>query len=225
VPFSEAYSDIRFQNVGYDPEPGLIALISKNIVAHEVADRLSFESSAGSEHQWVNGSDVFISSMPSGLDTGVLRYHASRLNSSVTCENIPSTSFPTTCSGSRPFFGDVTVQQDSQDPGSAHVRWCAPGAYDVSPWTRSRDRQDIVEEFFLDVSASTSFDRATFENSNPNFTTHCSASTTKGYFELPNYYNQHQPGPLLDKWPSTEDLAANFNDVGSTYIPTPLWEM
>lgn len=227
VPYSAYNHRTRYELVGQEPEPGIMALVPKNLVTLDVANKLSHETGPDSEYLWVNGTDVFASSLPSASDTGVLRYLATRLNSSITCENIPSTSFPATCAGSRPFFGDATLtseQKNGRPPGSVHIRWCAPGAYDVSPWTLSRDRQDIVEEFFVDVWASEYIEVISY-GEDSNFTTHCSAKTTKGYFELPNNYNQHHPGPLLERWPSREDLAANFNDIGTDSKNEVLWEV
>jgi hypothetical protein len=41
---------------------------------------------------------------------------------------------------------------------------------------------------------------------------HCIANTARGPFELPNAFNQHKPGPFLDKWPSQQEIAASYND-------------
>ena len=45
----------------------------------------------------------FVAAIPNNTVTGILREHAIRLNSSVTCEDIATESFPVQCEGSRPF--------------------------------------------------------------------------------------------------------------------------
>jgi hypothetical protein len=46
-----------------------------------------------------------------------------------------------------------------------------------------------------------------------NFTLHCKANTTRGYFELGNSQNNFTYGPLLQKWPSVEEVKLDFNDL------------
>ncbi|KAK2755085.1 hypothetical protein FQN54_006614 [Arachnomyces sp. PD_36] len=54
-----------------------------------------------------------------------------------------------------------------------------------------------------------------FPEDYPSFTLKCEASTTRGYFELGNDRNGQIYGPLLEKWPSPEEMAREFND----YLP------
>ena len=52
-----------------------------------------------------------------------------------------------------------------------------------------------------------------------NYTMHCTASTTRGYFELGNHMNNYVYGPLLDKWPNEEYIFSetnNFLAVGAS---------
>ena len=73
-------------------------------------------------------------------------------------------------------------------------RMCAPDYPKVSfsqYSPGSRDRQDLSEDLYLDLSQSSA-----------NITYHCGINTTIGYFELPNYWNNHNAGELLSKWPN-----------------------
>jgi hypothetical protein len=74
------------------------------------------------------------------LNTGILREHALRLNSTTECSRIAGDQFPTTCGGTMP------LTRTLDDPQNITIRICAPGNYGESPWTLSRNRQDITEE-------------------------------------------------------------------------------
>lgn len=146
--------------------------------------------------------NFFVSSAPNGTETGVLREHAIRLNSSVSCELIPKHKFPTPCPGPRPFHTSLSNRL-------MDVRICVPGEYGVTPWSLSRNRQDISEELFIDFEDRTPGLKSYV--SKP-FTIQCKASTSRGYFELGNYKNGQTYGPLLEKWPSPEEMKRDFND-------------
>ncbi|KAJ7020729.1 hypothetical protein C8F04DRAFT_1274646 [Mycena alexandri] len=45
-----------------------------------------------------------------------------------------------------------------------------------------------------------------------NFTTKCTAGSSRGYFELGNYFNGFAYGPLLQEWPAPEVIASDFNN-------------
>ncbi|KAI1084089.1 hypothetical protein F5B20DRAFT_526672 [Whalleya microplaca] len=158
----------------------------------------------------------FVSAFPPSIDTGVLRYHAMRLNSSINCSPLAREEYPSTCTGDRPFTSDSVIRTNGTD--ALQIRWCNPGAYDTTPWSLSRSRQDITEEVFLDVFVPWDGSFRKTLGLNGNFTVHCTASTTRGYFELPNYYNGFQAGPLIEKWPSQEVLETEFNDAIGRYM-------
>jgi hypothetical protein len=40
----------------------------------------------------------------------------------------------------------------------------------------------------------------------------CKATTTRGYFEPGNDWNNNTYGPLLEHWPDPAEMAENFND-------------
>lgn len=226
----------------YDPEPADMARAPAGAIVRRVASQLSMVNEeerqshiwadvqtpgdlSSHTNQFANDDGLlstaldptvgnpalpfFVSALPTGFTTGVLREHAMRSNSSVSCKSVSASAFPSVCPGSRPFNGTY------RGPSST-FRWCAPGAYDVYPWTNSRDRQDITEEVYIDgliQAGSALWQLQTVQENGLNFTLHCMANTTRGYFELGSYYNDNTPGPLLETWPSQDDLNANFNDA------------
>ena len=89
----------------------------------------------------------------------------------------------------------------------------------------------MTEEFFVDglmVLFSPVYnltDRFFHDMTGPggslaDYTMHCTVSTTRGYFELASQHNNNTFGPLLEKWPSPDELAANFNDRTDGVLPT-----
>lgn len=149
-----------------------------------------------------NPEGFFVTSLPNGTNTGVLREHALRLNSSVSCEAIPRSEMPDPCPGARPF--ETHVKRSGVE-----LNICAPGDSDEFPFTPSRHRQDFSEELYIDFNMDRSMVLST---NNDNFTTHCTSSTSRGYFELGNVWNDYVYGPLLDKWPSPDEMEKDFHD-------------
>lgn len=97
---------------------------------------------------------------------------------------------------------------------------CVEGNHSDVPRTRSRDRQDIHENIWLRLEVAQQPDgsredgQALLEDVTA-FNLSCRASSTRGYFELGNHWNNQVFGPLLDKWPTRDDIRKNFNDYGS----------
>jgi hypothetical protein len=228
--------------LGADPEPNALPKLWRSSVVRRLASsmaadtlqtrqpRMWSEAITGSEYDAqhaearlkgittmgdaVRSSDrlsVFSSAFPSNTDTGVRRFHSMRLNSSAECLPIPAQDFPETCDGDMPFEGDYMAKAGEED--AVRVRWCVPGNYSRYPFSDSRDRQDIAEELFLDVSVvMEGIVGSSYPSHKINFTIACTGNTTRGYFELPNHFNQHRPGPLLDVWPSNDEIQQNFDD-------------
>ncbi|KAI0023413.1 hypothetical protein F4780DRAFT_79957 [Xylariomycetidae sp. FL0641] len=144
----------------------------------------------------------FVTALENGTNTGVLRQHAIRLNSSIQCEYISQADFPSPCPGARPMETHVERPDLKLDV-------CAPGNWSEFPFTISRDRQDISESLYLKLEVSSEL--ASLADAD-NFTLSCIASTSRGYFELGNERNGFVYGPLLDKWPQPEDIGKNFQD-------------
>lgn len=221
---------------GYDPEPADMAYTPGNLVARKVRSQLPTLSNLDSlEHIWPNvagmgdnwGLDIgdtfyyyqktsiktipfYVSNFPQNFNTGALREHAIRFNSTASCEIVPRSDFPAICPGAHALAGEFSNKETQN-------RFCVPGDYTTTPWTISRNRQDITEELWIDNYIpydSVIMDMVTLASSNfTNLTVHCVASTTRGYFELPNYQNDGNAGELLTDWPSQATLEANFNDV------------
>jgi hypothetical protein len=143
----------------------------------------------------------FVAALPNATTTGVLRHRLMRLNSTVDCDQIDTSSFPVSCEGQRPFSASYNWTE-----GPA-IRLCVPGERGLYPWNLSRNRQDITEDFYLDISGLA----PAFGNKNTAYNTsltlHCSAETARGYFELGNYRNDLRPGQLLERWEESDPYA------------------
>ncbi|KAI7157093.1 hypothetical protein KC349_g5825 [Hortaea werneckii] len=153
--------------------------------------------------------DFFVSAVPRDTTTGVLRQHAMRMNSSAECADISQDEFPSQCGGDLPFSTSYDAGNETQ------IRICVPGNHTQSPWSLTRDRQDIEEEMFIDFTSYVDPDtRSGAANvfRGRNFTAHCTTKSTRGYFELANYRNNYTAQPLMDKWPDRETLQTDFND-------------
>lgn len=227
---------LKYSVGGYDPEPADMAVAPGNLVARKVGNQLPTLSNMDSQnHIWpilpqlgdnwlidvgntfyyyqkmtAKSIPFYVTAFPPDFNTGVLREHAIRLNTSVSCEMVPRSSYPDICPGDRPLVGEFSSTETRN-------RYCVAGDYTTVPWTIDRHRQDIVEEMWVDnyipygspISLLSSF----AESSVNNITVHCAANTTRGYFELPNFHNKDTPGTLLEEWPSQHVLDRDFNDV------------
>lgn len=151
----------------------------------------------------------FVSSLMNGTNTGILRQLGMRLNSTSSCATTNISDFPTTCAGGRPFVSKLNFE-------GLNVSICAPGNYEETPWTLSRDRQDISEELWIDLaldSYETNIEAMELQwGVSTNWTLHCTVDTTRGYFEIPNTHTNNNPGPLLEKWPSEKEMFEDWND-------------
>jgi len=146
---------------------------------------------------------AFFAAFPFNMTTGTRRYHAMRFNSTINCEFLSKDKFPIDCPGNKPYNTSIEVRNSTS---LSELRICVPGTWGTSPWTLSRNRQDIKEEVYLQL----------WDNSDKNTssTIHCSSATTRGYFELGNYRTNGAYGPLLEKWPSPRVMGRDFNDKG-----------
>ncbi|PWY83250.1 hypothetical protein BO94DRAFT_495556 [Aspergillus sclerotioniger CBS 115572] len=213
--------------VGLDPEPAALEYFPQSLAVQQVAKKTQLVSELDVQpylwpEHWTSISDAeaietgtflwydeafpsekyFVSALQNGTNTGVLREHALRLNSTSACVTVPASEFPQTCPGDRPFVTNLTA------PDTLDIRICVPGVYGQTPWTLSRDRQDISEEMWIDVVPQL----WEYDINQYNFTLRCTTNSTRGYFEISNYRNNDNPGPLLEKWPSQEELEKDFND-------------
>jgi hypothetical protein len=238
------YDKERYRTLGYDAYPSALGQVPINIVSSELTTRLAVESEYGIQPRlWIEGYpapgreggglqplprlddqligkwNFFASAFPSNVDTGVLRYYAMRMNSSIHCESVSKDIFPNTCPGPKSLQGFISLpvlnMTDSTDDSYVEppvtVRWCVPGAYDSSPWETIRDRQDIGEVLFIDLDKPPTGNYSHFFEGG-SFTTRCSAKSTRGIFELPNYHNNFRAGPLLEKAPVPQSHSPTTND-------------
>jgi hypothetical protein len=165
----------------------------------------------------------FVAGIPANLTTGVLREHALRFNSSIECKEIDGASFPSPCPGEGPFS---VILQKAND---TRIRVCVPGKVGNFPWTRSRNRQDLSEELYLDLLDDNDSGAGGIRNIHTiSSTVRCVAKTTRGFFELGNTWNDDTYSSLLDQWPSRGPMLEEFNDWvvtnkgGDGFIPTEL---
>jgi len=228
VPTCLSYRD-RSDPIGTEPEPGAAANLS-DVEEAVYAKSLNVNGSSPNTHLWQDpypdpyyryrttsfaemyakvGSDFFVSTVPTNKTTGLIRQHTLRLNSTAECQQISRQMFPVSCAGENPFMANFSR-------AGLNIRICSQGNSRIYPWTESRDRQDITEEFFIDSFSTRLFspdnlssDR--IRDSQTNYTLRCTGKTTRGYFELGNIYNGYQRGGLLEKWP-TESEMSRFQD-------------
>ncbi|CAF3573541.1 unnamed protein product [Fusarium graminearum] len=232
---------VKSRVVCIDPEPNVIEMIPRNLAVnlirqkiksfsmsdvqtnlwHEVTNYIPFavEQRRAQTFGWIQKRRLYINyfsaSLANGTSTGILRKHAMRINSTITCNagNVPRTS-----SGPMPFFAIFNHTGFATSGIKATVR--VEGNHSDVPWTRSRDRQDIHETMWLRLEVAQQPDgsredgQALLEDVTA-FNLSCRASSTRGYFELGNHWNNQVFGPLLDKWPTRGDIRKNFNDYGS----------
>ena len=142
----------------------------------------------------------YVAQLPAGYQTGLMTQFMLRMNSSVSLISVSRTAFPSNCNAtSGAYYMEYTYNTTV-----LNVQVCMPDSVSQSPWKASRDRQDTTDTMFLDihsgackVCASSVFDSDSLEN----ITLKLTVNTTLGYFELPNYNNSGNAGPLLAKDP------------------------
>jgi len=219
----------------HDPEPGTLAAFPRGLVVPRVMRKLCDMSGEDTQsHLWpeinhgngtlpsdstslyadrfvywegvLNSNDphsYYASALPRLATTGTLRYHALRQHTTVRCAKVAHADFPTPCPGDSPFTTNFSAQ-------GLDIKVCAAGALDRSPWTLSRNRQNVVEDMWIDAWLD---DDSPYGDSARNWTVHCATNSSRGYFEVGSKHNGNMPGPLLETWPSKEALQADFNDA------------
>lgn len=152
----------------------------------------------------------FVSSFLNGTSTGILRVHALAMQTHLKYEYISCSSFPDPCPGDFPFTTKYNYAYTNDYLGGDNftVRVCVPGDYRVSPFAKSRDRRVVEEEMYFDMSS----DIVDSGKKTMDTTQRYIARTSRGYFELPNMWNNYTPGSLLEKWPSQKIINREFND-------------
>ena len=141
-------------------------------------------------------NDPFIAQLPAQFNTGLIRQFLPRLNSSLTYDAVNIAEFPQNC-GSLPgaFYAEYNGRGASYENYS--IQACMPGDLTESPWRATRNRQDIAELLYLNITIN-GFDWPAHSTT----VFKVQANSTSGYFELPNLLNGGAPGILLEKDPN-----------------------
>lgn len=212
--FNYRFKELGYSQIGIDLEPAQMAVIPQQYILPRVRhDLTTLHEYQAQPYVWTEplsygattiesqGLLGFVTAIPGGTTTGVLREHIMRLNSTASCSSLDVSEFPETCSGENPFQASLEYKGiydwGRADGNISTVEICAPGNLGKHPWTLSRSRQDLSEEVFLKFTGD-KYDTGVL---------HCTGLTTKGYFEMGNEHNEKIFGPLLDKWPSNGALS------------------
>jgi hypothetical protein len=160
-------------------------------------------SAEPSLERWKEMPDPFFAQMPASSNTGVRREFVPRVNftTDFTCLNRSSREWPAECDDEQALLFEYRGQWMRSDHLGWSIRVCMPPGSTNSPWKPTRGRQDFTETLYINAT-----------NGMPGDDDACIAKielkTTAGMFEMPNYMNDGQPGPLLAKDPISTHKAA-----------------
>ncbi len=130
----------------------------------------------------------YLAELPSGYQTGLIPQYMPRINSSISYDILSTTEFPQACDT---IAGGYYIQYTANMALPAHFGattlenmtvldvqiYSMPFDLSQSLWKAIRDRQDITEEMFMNITFGTStVTKATFT---------LVVNSTLGYFELP----------------------------------------
>lgn len=159
-------------------------------------------------------SNPFLAQLPVGFHTGLIKQFIPRINSTVRWEAISPEHMPADCGGLPNSFyshyANATWPPESKwnlvdgAPRNWSIEACMPGDQSESPWKSSYDRQDFSEQLFLNVSVMGYGDGPPEGPDSPRSggIFRITSETTAGYFELPNYKNGGEPGPIIEGDPN-----------------------
>lgn len=153
-------------------------------------------------------TDPFLAELPSGYSTGLIRQYLPRINSTARRDIITKSDFPTNCDAIPDAFyvryaETPILSSNKSNLGNWSLEACMPANLTQSPWRAVRTRQDFSEELYLNISLTTDGGGHPLKAEEQGGLFRISLDTTAGYFELPNYMNGEQPGPLLDDEPTS----------------------
>jgi hypothetical protein len=158
-------------------------------------------------------SNPYLAQLPVGFHTGTIRQFAPRINSTVRWEKVSPEDMPANCGGMPDSFYARYANAIADDgrlvrPRNFSIEVCMPGSQGESPWKSTYSRQDFKEELFLNISVmGYTYGLYNFGDDiliNDGIV-RVTSTTTAGYFELPNYMNGGQAGPLIDGVPDDSD--------------------
>lgn len=152
----------------------------------------------------------FFSELPSNFSTGLVEHqYAPRINSTTNVTSVSDDEFRAGCQNSTDNGGFYVQYQKTYGYVSRdYVRFaltaCMPGDKRQSPWRGTRDRQDITEQLYLNI---------TLPNLGEPRIVKITTNTSLGYFELPNRWNNEIYGPLLDKDPYPNNKVPTWKSI------------
>ncbi|KAL9107780.1 MAG: hypothetical protein Q9227_007402 [Pyrenula ochraceoflavens] len=146
----------------------------------------------------IPGDKYWVSNLANTIATGLFQEHSLRLNSSLHCQNVTESSFPSSCDSSesfQTFTSTELLDSSGNSNGTFEFRVCVPNVLDRNPWNLTRNCQDISENAYIQFNAD-AVKYMTDGLGNKSVTLMCSSNTTAGYFSLPNAVSQPLAGPL-----------------------------
>lgn len=163
----------------------------------------------------LSGMGSFVTAFPNTASSGLVQEHGFRLNSSVSCSMLSQDALPA------PDSSQLAFEQISSTaiPGSSdvfEVRVGVTGNMSASPWSMTRNRQDI-EETMLIYANEVAARLITRNSSADAVSMQCTATTTSGYFEVASLHNKKTHGPLLDTFNLTEGWVDDMDPAEYVY--------
>jgi hypothetical protein len=158
---------------------------------------------------------MWVSSVPNDVTTGLIRQHGTRFNSSLNCKQVSRVPFPDSCLRHNSF---------TYDRPELKLRVCIPGLTDdalsysngIPIWYANRSSQHLHEELFIETSLPDKLTKYLHKRVEIGYSTNttliCSGNTTKGYFELPNFWNNYTASGFKGKWPPIEEMDELYHD-------------
>lgn len=147
--------------------------------------------------------DPFVAHVPTTFNSGLMRQFAPRLSTTVSYDAVQSDLLSQDCQIKEDaYYVSYNVSLPGDPTIAYSIEICMPGSSVASRWKYKRTRQDISESLYLNIATQQGPDRIP-----KNGAFKIQANSTAGYFELPNYHNGGQPGPLLEEDPV--DLACD----------------
>jgi len=152
--------------------------------------------------------DPFLAPLPADFGTGMVRQYLYRINSTAQRQIITEADFAADCDRDSATlyaqYGATTLGIENMIGWS---NWsmvaCMPATSNQSTWRKTRERQDFSEHLYLNLTGKLeSRDNPLEGRVKRSEYSKITVTTTAGYFELPNYKNGQQPGPLLDEDPT-----------------------
>ena len=141
-------------------------------------------------------------SFQQNYNTGLIKQSAPRINSSLVYERIEPSKFPfdrnKTLSA---FYAHYSSYKPNATElsNSCNFEAYIPNNKTGSTFQASRDRQDVSEELYINITLFSPEDsrRSTTVSTTDQFIVKVTVRTTVGYFELPNYKNGGVAGDLI----------------------------